>query len=62
VDQAFVHGFVDHGNCRIQQFNADSFVISGDRRSQFLDLRTQFAAVASVYFFASGVLPDPLFS
>nr|WP_263975495.1 hypothetical protein [Leptolyngbya sp. 7M] len=60
MKDALVHHFIDDRDGWREQFAASGFIVPSDGRPQFLDLRAQPAAIASIYLISSGVLPYPL--
>ena len=58
MNYSLVDRFIDQRDRRIQEFDALRLIMTRNRRSQFLDLRPQFAAVISVDLFAPRILPD----
>ena len=58
MQNTFVYSFIDKRHGWEKEFGADCFVVARDCRSQFLDRRTQFAAVAAVDLITLCVLPN----
>lgn len=61
MNEALVHSLIDHRNRGIQQLAAQLLVRGRNRGAQFLDLRAQLAAIASVDLVSFDVLPNSLF-
>ena len=61
MDDPFVDSLIDQRHGREQEFRARLLIVRRDRRTQFLDRRTELAAVAAVDLVPFRVLTDPLF-
>ena len=57
MDQAFVHGFVDDGNSRVQKLGTHILIRPGNCSAKLLDLCAELASVAAVVFVALCRLP-----
>jgi len=62
VNNTLIHHFVNCRNGRTQQFATRRFVMGGESRPQFLDLRTQAATVAAIDRVSLSILTSSLFS